>query len=227
MPTLLAFLAATADTTVALTGAQTVWLETPRIRLADVAAPAGLPRRAWDRLAGNVIATLSARDRFVTLSRKAVATLIARRVPGARALADPGAGPIRFEVKYQISPAPPLACRRLGTARHADEPVVEADLIPAPCTADRPAELRFDRAGRRLVAKRDLSAGSYVGRVVVPLAPAVKRGDGLRLISRVGPVTIERAVTAMQGGNAGLPVFVRDPDGNVFAVRTARMEAIR
>lgn len=99
--------------------------------------------------------------------------------------------------------------------------------MPAPCTANRPAFLRFDREDHRLAATHDLPAGSYLGRVAVPAAAAVKRGDDLRLVSKIGPVTIERAVTAVQPGHDGRRVFVRDPDGQVFAVKLDQAEAGR
>ena len=51
-----------------------------------------------------------------------------------------------------------------------------------------------------------------------PDRPAIARGETVRLVSTSGPVRIERAVTALQ--DAGGPrIFVRDEDGQVFAVR--------
>lgn len=225
MPIPVPFLAASIRATVVLTGAQTVVIDQPRIRLADVAVRAGLPRPAWDALAGEVIATLPARARTVTLSRKAVSALITRRAPGLRTVMPANSGPIRFEVRSQPSADPALTCRRLGAERRANAQVSDGDLVPAPCTANQPADLRFNRQDHRLTAMRDLPEGSYLGRVAAPSAATVKRGDGLRLVSQVGPVTIERAVTAMQPGRNGRPMFVRDPDGEVFPVRLEQAEA--
>lgn len=56
--------------------------------------------------------------------------------------------------------------------------------------------------------------------------PAIKRGAALHLISAVGPVRIERPVTALQSSH-GKRVFVRDADGSVFAVRVATAETAR
>ena len=227
MPILFPLFAAAAGATVALTDARTVRLDAPRIRLADVARSAGLPRASWDHLAGQVIATLPARSRAVTLSRNAVSVLVSRRMPGIRTLAGATSDPIRFEVSGEQSTSVSLACRALGVARRAGEQMVDADLSPAPCTGAPVKSLQYVSRGRQLVAARDLPAGSYLGRIAAPPVVAVKRGDDLRLVSRMGSVTIERAVTAMQVGRAGKPVFVRDSDGEVFAVRVSRSESIR
>ena len=56
--------------------------------------------------------------------------------------------------------------------------------------------------------------------------PAIKRGAALHLISRAGPVRIERSVTALQTSR-GKRVFVRDADGTVFAVRVTPSEGTR
>lgn len=56
--------------------------------------------------------------------------------------------------------------------------------------------------------------------------PAIKRGAALHLTSTVGPVRIERPVTALQSSR-GKRVFVRDADGTVFSVRAALGETVR
>jgi hypothetical protein len=43
----------------------------------------------------------------------------------------------------------------------------------------------------------------------------------MTLVSRAGPVTIERPVTALQSGSVGRRVFVRDSRGHVFAAPVA------
>lgn len=49
----------------------------------------------------------------------------------------------------------------------------------------------------------------------------VVNGTVLTLVSSVGPVSVERTVTTLQGARPGRRVFVRDGDGNVFASRLA------
>lgn len=53
------------------------------------------------------------------------------------------------------------------------------------------------------------------------VAHPVAGGTALTLVSSVGPVSVERAVTTLQGARPGRRVFVRDGDGNVFASRLA------
>lgn len=52
----------------------------------------------------------------------------------------------------------------------------------------------------------------------LPDPPAVQTGDELTLISRAGPVTVERSVTALQPGRSGRRLFVRDRAGHVSSI---------
>ena len=48
--------------------------------------------------------------------------------------------------------------------------------------------------------------------------PVIAKGDRLTLVSQVGPITIERPVTALQGARPhDRRIFVRTDDGDVFA----------
>lgn len=104
----------------------------------------------------------------------------------------------------------------------AGTPLAAADVSAVPCRADAPrAALRYDRHSGATLAADALAAGTYLGRLA-PLGQAqVAKGEALTLRSTAGPVTIERAVTAMQPGRAGGKVFVRDANGQVFAARLA------
>lgn len=68
----------------------------------------------------------------------------------------------------------------------------------------------------------------HAPRTAVPLAakPPIVPGQTLQLASRVGPVGIERPVTALQVSR-GKRVFVRDTDGTVFSVRVATEGGVR
>lgn len=62
-------------------------------------------------------------------------------------------------------------------------------------------------------------------RAELAAAPAIKRGDRLFLVSTVGPIVIDRPVTALQ--TSELPsgkVFVRTDDGDVLAVQAQILE---
>jgi flagella basal body P-ring formation protein FlgA len=93
------------------------------------------------------------------------------------------------------------------------------DLTGADCRAKAPrAPLRYDRVARTLVASEAIPAGTYLGRLAPPAGPEVRAGDVLTLRSSAGVATIERSVTALQPGRSGGKLFVRDADGQVFAV---------
>jgi hypothetical protein len=75
------------------------------------------------------------------------------------------------------------------------------------------------------VVPRPVAAKVSHARAAAP-EPAIRRGAALHLVSRAGPVRIERSVTALQASR-GKRVFVRDADGTVFAVRVAAPEGGR
>lgn len=52
-----------------------------------------------------------------------------------------------------------------------------------------------------------------------PEEPAVRAGDALTIRIRVGAVTVEREVRALQAGWPGRRLFVRTPEGAALAVR--------
>ncbi|MEI9851944.1 MAG: hypothetical protein WDN24_15170 [Sphingomonas sp.] len=60
------------------------------------------------------------------------------------------------------------------------------------------------------IAARPIAAGAYLGRIALPSAGRVARGEALVLRSAQGAVTIERPVTALQPGRPGGRLFVRD-----------------
>lgn len=100
---------------------------------------------------------------------------------------------------------------------------IDAGVVEAvPCRSVKPAPVAFDRASGLAVAATDLGAGAYLGRTFIREHRGVRKGDVLRLVSTVGPVRIERVVTAMQPSD-GARVFVRDQDGQVYS---APLEAV-
>lgn len=112
---------------------------------------------------------------------------------------------------------PAGGCRRL-TVDVADGREIPPEAIePDDCVAAKPGAVRFDRATGASLADGDLAAGSYLGRISAVAPAAVARGAILSLVSTAGPVRIVRQVTALQPSRGGR-VFVRDGDGQVFAV---------
>lgn len=155
----MAIVMALATATLTLIDAHSVALGSREVRVRDVAVGG-----AGDPAA--VIVRLPAGARTATLSRRAVASLLRRALPGA------------------------------SVADH---------------TPDRSFAFR-------------IAAGAEPLRVIVryaPPLPAVRYGEPLTLRSRIGPVTVEREVVALQDGMAGHRVFVRDREGHVSSLQLA------
>lgn len=108
-------------------------------------------------------------------------------------------------------------CLRVVNAVARGEVPVARDVSPAACPADPGAlPLRYDPAAKALRATRDLSVGETLPPTPFAL-PTIRAGDRLVLAARIGAVTVERQVIALQLGQAGAPVFVKAADGTVFA----------
>jgi hypothetical protein len=152
-----------------------------------------------------------------------------------------------------IVPSQTVALR--GRAVHVSDVVRDAAALPPAARAIVIAKLpeaggrvALTRAALASLVRRGLPGVSLAGAdlsgsvaFVVPrlraarasrlsLAPAaqppIARGAPLRLTSIVGPVRIDRSVTALQPSR-GKRVFVRDADGTVFSVRVASAEWAR
>lgn len=188
-------------------------LSRPTVTLADVAQAAGL-----GRLGAVEIARVPVGSDRLSLSRRAIAALVRRALPGI-AVESGDARIVTF--RYVRRADASLGACQVTSAALAAGTVITRDKIAAgPCAAATPA-LRYDAARGYVVARRDLSAGSPLGHLVTPPPAAVARGDVMTLVSRAGPVTVERPVTALQSGSVGRRVFVRDSRGHVFAAPVA------
>lgn len=141
---------------VILTGRGVIALREHTIRLKDVVARGA----ALGAAAGIEIARVPAGSAGLTLSRRAIATLVRRSIPG---LTVAGVNMRTIDFRVPLKP-------RLVSSAAVDLP-----------------------------------------------KPAVASGDAMTLAVRVGPVTVERPVTAMQPGHVGKRVFVRDTAGHVFS----------
>jgi flagella basal body P-ring formation protein FlgA len=186
-------------------------LHGPTIRIGDVI------REMHGSAAAIEIARLPAGRSSITLSRGAVAALIRRAVP-ALALGDPG--PSSFTFRRLLPPSTPAACFVARQAVAAGE-VVRAERAGSDRCAAAAAPTRYNAATGAIVATSPLAAGDVIGRALPKAAPDITRGDALTLVSRSGPVTVERPVAALQPARRGGRVFVRTTDGQVFAMRVA------
>lgn len=198
-----------------LTDRGEIVLSRPAVTLADVAGPGSL-----GRLGAMEIARLPVgRDRL-SLSRRAIATLVRRAVPGI--VVDGGDARIVTFRYVRETEAGASGCQVTSAAFAAGAAITRDKIAAGSCAAETPA-LRYDAARGYLVARRDLPAGSPLGHLVMPPPATVARGDAMTLVSRAGPVTVERAVTALQSGREGRRVFVRDGSGHVFAAPVAKV----
>jgi len=187
-------------------------LSRPAVTLADVVGP-----RSLGRLGAMEIARLPVgRDRL-SLSRRAIATLVRRAVPGI-VVSGGDARIVTFRYARRAE-AGAGECQVTSAALAAGAAITRDKIAAGPC-ATMTAAIRYDAARGYLVARRDLPAGSPLGHLVAPTA-TVARGDAMTLVSRAGPVTVERPVTALQSGREGRRVFVRDSGGHVFAAPVA------
>jgi hypothetical protein len=209
MLTVAALLAAT----LTLTERRAVTLASSIVRVGDVASGAGPMARA-------AIARLPRGRSEVVLTRRAIGSLIRRAIPGVTVAGDGGVGAISFATSIdEPHVATCLVARSPINTRSA---VLSDQVVSAPCEGRAALGLAsYDRARGEVVARRAIEAGANLGMMRLPEPSAVHAGDHLTLISRAGPVTVERAVTAMQPGRNGHRIFVRDGAGKVSSIAFA------
>lgn len=112
--------------------------------------------------------------------------------------------------------AMPGECRIMRVAKAADTVIGEGDTIDAPCPVAAVApKLRYDPRRRIAIARTALSEGDALGRVYLPPRPGVLPGDSVQLVARLGHVTVQRQMTALQPAWANQRFFARDAQGRV------------
>ncbi|HEY0148096.1 MAG TPA: flagella basal body P-ring formation protein FlgA [Allosphingosinicella sp.] len=189
------------------------------IRLSDVAELHHLDAATRRRLQSRVVARLPEREGSVAVSRKDLAALIRRSVPGLQPSGVEGR--ILFRAALKPDAIQPK-CSALASPLEAGQAILPSDLVSAPCEkAPARTLVRFDRRAGVTRAAAALPAGTMLGRISVTEAPAIGAGDKLTLLSTSGPVRIERPVVALQPGRAGGKVFVMAADGEVLAAPLA------
>jgi hypothetical protein len=207
----------------AFVAADEIVLDGPELRVADLVRL----DRADPEIAGRVIARMPAGRSILVLEEEAVANLLERAVPGL-GIADVQAG---RTIRIRIVPRAPRlrdGCLVTNAAVARGAAITARSIAPATCDPARdPASVRFDTRTGSLRAAAPLAAGAYLGRTAVPADIAIEPGARVTLVSSVGPVRIERAVTALQPGRPGRSLFVRDADGEVFAAPLAAGEDAR
>ena len=190
------------------------------VRLADVSGLTGFAPAGHPALASRIIASVPRGRKGLSITREALAGLVRRSVPGLGSRLRPGAGSVTFRAPA----APHQAKVASGACAATAQPVAQgaalqtADVVTVPCEATEVgAPVRFDRRASALRTSAPLPAGTRLGRLTLPAAPDVDKGDELTLLSTVGPVSVERQVVALQAGRSGGRVFVRDAEGQVVS----------
>src|SRR5262249_47802799 len=96
------------------------------------------------------------------------------------------------------------------------------DLVKIACVAGPPAGMvRFQRSSGTVRASSDLRTGTRIGAVSPLPPPDVAKGAQLTLVSRSGPVRVNRSVVALQAGHTGNRIFVMDEERNITSVPLA------
>ncbi|PSJ42213.1 hypothetical protein [Allosphingosinicella deserti] len=208
---------ATAATTLTVKADREIALASREIRLADAFELGGLRTEQRARHAGRVIAALPAGRTSVALSAAALEAL-ARRAGLAVA---PQRDADRATIRFTFAPpraAPPL-CRIVRTPLAEGSVITAANTEEAACVSGRPlAAVRYDRHAHAVRAAGPLEAGAALGPILLSDGLAADSGDKLLLVSRVGPVEVQRAVVAIQAALPGSRMFVRADDGSIFDI---------
>jgi hypothetical protein len=118
------------------------------------------------------------------------------------------------------SPDRTLSCAKVTRALFAGQFPRAEDLTALACPA-KPLVHAFDYdvAAGVVRARRDLAPGEVVVRPPSFALAVFRPGDRVRIVSRSGPVTVQRDVEAVAPARDGQNLFVKGSDGKVFQVR--------
>jgi hypothetical protein len=207
-----AILSAAAALTAILTGANHVALAGSDVRLGDIAKVSG---SGADDAAGIVIAHLDG-GKSATLSREEIAQLVRRAVPSIKVVIGAGTDII---LEAPTLGAVASRCVEAAAAIAPGGQINTRDVRDVVCSSTRTAAAVVRDHDRGIAtAAAAIQPGDYLGQLLVTDAPAVARGDKLTLVSKAGPVTISRQVTALQSAAPEQRrLFVRTDDGSVFS----------
>jgi flagella basal body P-ring formation protein FlgA len=209
-------LSAAAGLTAVLTGANHITLAGSDVRLGDVARVRG----ADAGVASEVIIARLAAGKSATLSREAIAQLVRRAVPSIKVVIGAGTDII---LEAPTVGAVASRCVEAAAAIVPGGQISNKDVRAVVCSSTRTtAAVVRDHDRGIATAAAAIQPGDYLGQLLVTDAPPVARGDKLALVSKSGPVTIVRHVTALQSAAPEQRrLFVRTEDGSVFSAPIA------
>lgn len=169
------------------------------------------------RMREAVIAILPRHGERITLTRRALAGLVRRRLPGLDPAAN-GEASIAFNALRVARPSASASnCYAAAHALSEGAALSGEDLRHAPCVSGENPALIYDRAMGVVRATRAIGEGEALGSFAAPPRRFADTGDELSLSVAVGPVRVERTVTALQPAPKGGAVFVRDAEGHIFS----------
>lgn len=193
------------------------------IRLADVADLSGLPKALQARAAALTLTRAPRGPRRLTVSRRWLGERAKALMPalGPWLPSSPeGLVDVRVEGASSSQTRPPFGdCSVLKRNTVTGAAPTSDDFETSACSPSKLTRaFRFDAATGSARAVRDLSAGEVVAALPASAIASVIPGQKLFLTTRVGPVEVDREVTALQPARSGGALFVRTQDGKIFSV---------
>lgn len=157
----------------------------------------------------------------LTLSRQDFIARLRRRVPALGPWLNPvapGSVTINFSDPPLADPSRRQAsCVKLTRDIPRDTFLQPADFEPADCSAaPRQDAVYYDRTDGFSRARADLRQGEITLAPPPSTLSALATGKRLLLTVNVGPVSVQRTVSAVQPARPGAAVFVADQTGAVF-----------
>lgn len=198
----------------ALVETPVIALDERTIRLNDIVALDCLSAPDRERLGALSIARLPHGRERMTLHADALDNLVARRAPMLGHIETDPARRFTFQAPAQRGAASSCFAAAADIAEGAA--LASRDLVESPCAPATASALAFDTRTGLTHATREIDAGEIVGRVGGFREPAIVKGQTLNIETRVGPVRIERRVTALQTAAEGEPFFVKGANGEVL-----------
>lgn len=195
-----------------------VELRTAELRVGDLVELRGVALP--ERIAAMVVMRMPRGDAAFDMPAERAAALVRRRVPALHPVVVPGSVVRIHAAKAAGEPRAARGCFAAANAIAPGTTLSAGDVTEAPCRAEVGVRLQYGRAGL-VVAREAVPAGGYLGRLAALPERTVGKGATLTLRSTSGPVTVERAVVALQPARSGGKLFVRDASGSVFAAPLA------
>ena len=188
------------------------------LRVRDVVQLDCLPAKERGSIGELVIGDLREHAGKVEVTGSDIADAVRRRVPGLPLAKDmPAKLTILVSGQDRLTTTSAALCVVSGRNIAAGEKIVRSDVTSTPCPARPPRPVIAYEAEHGVVrALADIPEGEALGRLMVPDTEFPDSGDELLLIVKVGPVSIERRVWAMQPAPRSGELFVRDEAGNIF-----------